>query len=62
MSWAVNVWCDIWHVRTAAVESVDIIIIIIIINVKIIVTLSQKNAAGTLYKTCQNLQLTLCNK
>jgi len=40
-----------------------IIIIIIIINVKIIVTLSQKNAAGALYKTlCQNLQLTLCNK
>jgi len=32
-------------------------------NVKIIVTLSQKNAAGALYKTlCQNLQLTLCNK
>ena len=40
-----------------------IIIIIIIINVKNIVTLSQKNAAGALYKTlCQNLQLTLCNK
>ena len=40
-----------------------IIISIIIINVKIIVTLSQKNAAGALYKTlCQNLQLTLCNK
>jgi len=27
------------------------------------VTLSQKNAAGALYKTlCQNFQLTLCNK
>jgi len=40
-----------------------VIIIIIIIKVKIIVTLSQKNAAGALYKTLyQNLQLTLCNK
>ena len=38
-------------------------IIIIIINVKIIMTLSQKNAAGALYKTLyQNLQLTMCNK
>jgi len=29
MSWAVNVWCDIWHVRTAAVDIIIIIIIII---------------------------------
>jgi len=36
--------------------------IIIIINVKIIVTLSQKLLQGHCTKRCQNLQSTLCNK
>jgi len=53
-----------YHGHTTLKECrVLIIIINVIINVKIIVTLLQKNAAGALYKTlCQNLQLTLCNK
>ena len=46
-----------------AIVTILILLFFIIINVKIIVTLSQKNAAGALYKAlCKNLQLTLCNK
>ena len=49
--------------RTLRPVNVLRILVFIIINVKIMVTLSQKNAAGALYKTlCQNLHLTLCNK